>query len=439
MDPFGGPSFFGSSKWNSPVQVEVFPSKDFTGTPQTSTQPMVADYQNVWWGAPDKTPRTVRYTASFKAGKAGKYVLLAVASGGDRYTVSVDGKQVLEQTQAEGQVPESATIDLTDGQTVTVVCDYRPAFSGVRLGLGMMSEADMITPEALQYAAKADIVIVAVGFNDATEGEGADRTFTLPYGQDGLIEAMAAANPHVIVTYTGGGGFDSRRWLDKVPALLATWYPGQEGGTAIAQVLFGKHDPEGKLPVSFDRAWEDNPSYNWYYPEKGADTQLEVDEPGHPVVNLTVGHVKYGDKLMVGYRYWTTTGKHPLFPFGFGLSYTTFRFANLKAPASAASGSTVPVSFDVTNTGRAAGAEVAELYVSDPSAKIDRPERELKGFEKVRLNPGETRHVTLNLDARAFSYWDADAHKWTIAPGKFVVRVGDSSENTPLSADLNLK
>ena len=224
----------------------------------------------------------------------------------------------------------------------------------------------------------------------------------------------------------------------RCPLFSLTWYPGQEGGTAIAQVLFGKHDPEGKLPVSFDRAWEDNPSYNWYYPEKGADTQLEVDEPGHPAVNLTVGHVKYGDKLMVGYRYWTTTGKHPLFPFGFGLSYTTFQLRQPQGAGIAASGSTVPVSFDVTNTGKVAGAEVAELYVSDPSAKADRPERELKGFEKVRLNPGETRHVTLNLDARAFSYWDENAHKWTIDPGKFVIRVGDSSENTPLSADLNL-
>jgi beta-glucosidase len=151
-----------------------------------------------------------------------------------------------------------------------------------------------------------------------------------------------------------------------------------------------------------------------------------------------VPHIKYDDKLMVGYRYWTTTGKHPLFPFGFGLSYTTFGFANLQAPAKAASGSTVPVSFDVTNTGSVAGAEVAELYVSDPSTKATRPERELKGFEKVQLAPGETKHVTLNLDARAFSYWDETTKKWTIDPGKFVILVGDSSENTPLHADVTL-
>jgi beta-glucosidase len=431
--------FFYGTKWNGDVKADVFPSKDFSGTPQTSMQPKIADYQNVWFGPADKTPRTVRYTATFKADKAGKYVLLASASGGDHYTVTVDGKQVLEQTQAEGQVPLSATLDLGDGQTVTVVTDYKPAFAGVRLGLGLMSEAEMIYPEVKKYASVADVVIVAAGFSDATEGEGADRTFTLPFGQDGLIEAVATANPHVIVTLTGGGGVDTRRWLSQVPALLHTFYPGQEGGTAIAQVLFGKHDPEGKLPVTFDRAWEDNPSYQWYYPEKGADTELPVNEPGHPPVNITIGHVKYGDKLMVGYRYWTTTGKHPLFPFGFGLSYTSFSFANLQVPASAASGSTVPVTFDVTNTGAVAGAEVAELYVSDPSAKVDRPERELKGFEKVRLNPGQMKHVTLNLDARAFSYWDESAHKWTIDPGKFVIRVGDSSENTPLSAALTLQ
>jgi beta-glucosidase len=270
------------------------------------------------------------------------------------------------------------------------------------------------------------------------EGEGHDRTFELPWGQDALIEAVTAVNPHTIVTLNGGGGVDTQHWLGKVPALLLTYYPGQEGGTAIGEVLLGKHNPEGKLPVSFDRSWDENPSAAWYYPVKGADTTLHVTESGVNPVDYVIPHVKYGDGLLVGYRYWTTTGKHPLFPFGFGLSYTTFSFANLQAPAAAASGSTVSVTFDVTNTGSVAGAEVAQLYISDPSAKATRPERELKGFAKVRLAPGETQHVSLSLDARAFSYWDEAAHKWTIDPGKFIIRVGDSSENTPLHADLTL-
>jgi beta-glucosidase len=248
-----------------------------------------------------------------------------------------------------------------------------------------------------------------------------------------------AANPRAIVTLNGGGGMDTRRWLDKVPALLHLYYSGQEGGTAIAEILFGKRNPEGKLPVSFDRSWEENPSAPYYYPIPGADTTLHVVEEGRKPMDLVTPHVKYEDGLLVGYRYWTTTGKHPLFPFGFGLSYTTFSFANLQAPTTAASGATIPVSFDVTNTGSVAGAEVAQLYVSDPTSTVKRPERELKGFEKVRLAPGETRRVTLTLDARAFSYWDTPAQKWTIDPGRFVIRVGDSSENTPLSSEVVVK
>jgi beta-glucosidase len=206
----------------------------------------------------------------------------------------------------------------------------------------------------------------------------------------------------------------------------------------VAQILFGRHDPEGKLPVSFDRSWDENPSAKWYYGDPKDSTTLDtIGEDGKPK-DYTIEHIKYGDKLMVGYRYWTTTGKHPLFPFGYGLSYTTFSFSNLQAPATAASGSDVPVSFDVTNTGSADGAEVAQLYVSDPSAHVDRPVRELKGFTKVHLAAGATQHVTLRLDARAFSYWDESTHKWAIDPGKFVIRVGDSSENTPLSAEIDL-
>jgi beta-glucosidase len=294
------------------------------------------------------------------------------------------------------------------------------------------------TDDEKKAVAEADVVIVAVGFTAATEREGKDRTFTLPAGQDALVEQVVAANPRTVVLLTGGGGMDVSHWIDKVPALLHLYYPGQEGGTAVAQILFGRHNPEGKLPVSFDRSWETSPSAKWYHGDPADNTTLHTTGPDGKPLDYTIEHIKYGDKLMVGYRYWTTTGRHPLFPFGYGLSYTTFKFSRLLAPASVASGSTVSVGFDVTNTGAVAGAEVAQLYVSDPSAQVDRPERELKGFAKVRLAPGESQHVTLTLDARAFSYWDQPAHKWIIDPGKFILRVGDSSENTPLHADINM-
>ena len=263
-----------------------------------------------------------------------------------------------------------ATLELNAGQTVEVAADLarHPREGGFQMG--MAYEPDLVLADAKKYASLADVVVVCAGFDATTEGEGHDRTFKLPWGQDALIEAMAAANPHTIVTLTGGGGMETAPWLSKVPALLHTWYPGQEGGTAVAQILFGKHDPEGRLPVTFDRSWPDSASYAWYYP-KGPDTTLhEMGADGKPI-NYTIQHIKYGDKLMVGYRYWTTVGKKPLFPFGFGLSYTTFKFSNLHVPATAKAGATVPVSFDVTNTGKVEGAEVAQLYVSDPSAKVE--------------------------------------------------------------------
>jgi beta-glucosidase len=429
---------FRNTNWAGAVNVATYPSKDFTGTPETTTPRQIADWRPDMWGPEDKTPRSIRYTTTFKAAKAGKYLILAAASGEDSYKVSIDGNPALEQPRAEGQSPRFKSLDLEADQTVHIVAEYLPYSPGVRFGLGLAYEPDLVSAEAKTIAAAADVVVVAAGFGPATESEGLDRTFELPWGQDALIEAVAAINPHTIVSLNGGGGMGTQSWLGKVPALLLTYYPGQEGGTAIGEVLFGKHNPEGKLPVSFDRSWDENPSAAWYYPVKGADTTLHVTEPGENPVAYVIEHVKNGDRLMVGYRYWTTTGKHPLFPFGFGLSYTTFSFSNLQVPATAASGTTVSVTFDVTNTGSVAGAEVAQLYVSDPSARATRPERELKGFAKIRVAPGEIRHVTLNLDARAFSYWDEAAHKWTIDAGKFVIRVGDSSENTPLHADLIL-
>ncbi len=432
-------TIFWETAWQGNVKMEDYPTKDFSGTPEITAPAKIADWKPSPWDVDNLHPHSIRYSADFKAEKEGKYLILAAASGEDAFTVRVDGKETLAQEHAEGQVPQSATLDLKAGQTVHVVADYLPHAPGIRLGLGLALEAGLVSEEAKNFAAAADVVVVAAGYNHDTEGEGQDRTFALPWGQDALIEAAVAANPHTIVTLTSGGAVDTQRWLGKVPGLLHTWYPGQEGGTAVAEVLFGKQNPEGKLPVSFDRSWEESPSAQFYYPIKGADTAMHVTTSTRQPKDWVIPHVKYDDKLMVGYRYWTTTGKHPLYPFGFGLSYTTFSFSKLEAPATAASGSTIAVSFDVTNTGSVAGAEVAELYVSDPSTKVSRPERELKGFEKVRLAPGETRRVTLNLDARAFSYWDEAAHKWAIDPGKFVVRVGDSSENTPLSAEVTLK
>ena len=212
------------------------------------------------------------------------------------------------------------------------------------------------------------------------------------------------------------------KWIDSVPALLHAWYPGQEGGTALAQILFGEYSPSGKLPASFERRWEDNPTYKSYYPPQGEMA------------------VKYSEGVFLGYRGYDKSGVKPLFPFGFGLSYTTFVYKNVAvSPARGNLSQPVKVSFDVTNVGKRAGAEVAELYVGDAHAKVPRPVKDLKGFVRVDLRPGEPRRVTLTLDHRAFSYYDVDRKDWAADPGKFEILVGGSSDKIELQGAFLLE
>jgi beta-glucosidase len=277
----------------------------------------------------------------------------------------------------------------------------------------------MVREEAKQLAAKADVVVLAVGFDPETESEGADRTFQLPPGQDELIQEIAAANKNTIVVLTSGGSADTTAWLDRVPAFVEAWYPGQEGGAALAAVLFGDVNPSGRLPVTFERRWEDNPVHDNYYPEAGTN------------------RVAYKEGVFVGYRGYEKNNTKPLFPFGYGLSYTTFKYGNLAVKPVSGSGS-YEASFDVTNTGSREGAEVAQVYVGDTHAKVPRPAKELKGFSKVSLRPGETKRVTILLDSRALAYYDVNAKQWRAEPGNFDVLVGHSSAQIELRGKLSL-
>jgi beta-glucosidase len=269
-------------------------------------------------------------------------------------------------------------------------------------------------------ASHADAVVLAVGFDASSEGESGDRTFHLPPGQDELINQIAAVNRNTIVVMTSGGGVDMTAWVDRVPALLQAWYPGQEGGTALAQLLFGEFNSSGRLPISMERRWEDNAVHDSYYPKDGEKK------------------VAYSEGVFVGYRHFDKSGIKPLFPFGFGLSYTTFAYKNLTV-SPAAGDQPVTVAFDLTNTGTRAGAEVAQVYVGDRHAPVPRPAKELKGFEKVNLNPDETRHVQVKLDWRAFSYYDVKNRKWTVAPGDFDVYVARSAAQIELTGKVTLR
>jgi beta-glucosidase len=234
---------------------------------------------------------------------------------------------------------------------------------------------------------------------------------------------MATANRNTIVVVTSGGGYDTSAWIGRVPALLQAWYPGQEGGTALAEILLGDVNPSGRLPVTFERRWEDNPTHDSYYPDDGTN------------------RVVYNEGVFVGYRGYEKNNTKPLFPFGHGLSYTTFRYSNLtvKSAGGNAAAPLFEVSFDVKNTGSREGSDVAQVYVGDTHSKAARPLKELKGFAKVNLRPGESRRVTVTLDARSFSYYDADAKRWRADPGDFDILVGRSSEQIELRGKATVK
>jgi len=305
------------------------------------------------------------------------------------------------------------------------------------LGVGMEGEdSAQDTPEArakalseaVDAAKKSDVAVVVVGRYPKLEGEGFDvKTMDLPAGQDELIEAVEKANPRTIVVLNTGDPVTMTKWIDKTPALLDMWYGGQEGGHALSAILFGDANPSGKLPVTFPKSFEDSPAAA-NYPGK----DLKVD---------------YAEGIYVGYRYFDTKNVEPQFPFGFGLSYTTFAYSNLQIftqvhldkPVEKAGTMDYPVHVDIKNTGSRAGAEVVQLYIHDGHSKIDRPVHELKGFERVELQPGETKTVEFTIDRAALSYWSPEKRTWVADPGEFEVQIAASPRDIRLKEKLTLK
>ncbi len=374
--------------------------------------------------ARNESGHTYLWTLEVKPKTSGEYLLVTAAGDGDRIVLRADGLPVLTHVAHEeghSASPEFVPLMLTAGKPVSVEVRLFTRASRPHLGLGLRAADALLSPAERALIQSADAAIVAVGFNADYESEGYDRTFALPWGQDALIGQVAALNRRTIVSIQAGGAVDAHRWVDKVPAIVMDWYGGQSAGAALAKVLFGS-SPSGKLPISWERLAEDNPTYSHYFEEAG---------PGRRIV--------YAEGLYVGYRYYTSTKHEPLFPFGFGLSYTSFSMSNLRLMPAADSGQKVTVELDVENTGKASGAEVVQVYVGDPSASQTRPVKELKAFARVPLAPGAKQHLRFQLDKRAFSYWDTASSSWRMDAGRFEITVGASSVDDRLSAPINLK
>ncbi len=364
---------------------------------------------------------SVQLTGFFTPQETGLHTLSLTSVGQSR--LFVDGELRLDNWGGSYGARESnVQIQLNAGQPYALRLDYRwegnARWREIRLG-HLPPQAPDLLAEAVALAQEADVAIVVAGLTAEWESEGFDRMdMALPGAQNTLIAQVAAANPRTIVVLNTGSAVDMP-WLDQVKGVVAQWYNSQECGNALADVLFGDVNPSGKLPTTFPRRLEDNPAF--------------LNYPGEN------GQVLYGEGLFVGYRYYDKKDVAPLFPFGHGLSYSQFAYSDLQVSAThftAVQG--VVVQCRVRNISSRAGKEVVQLYVRDLQSSLVRPEKELKAFAKVALEPGETQTLSFTLDQEAFWFYDPAAGGWQVEPGEFEILVGASSRDLRLRQIVTL-
>lgn len=408
-----------------------FASKDLTGDAVATTADTGAEQ---WWMGPpaagvNPTSFSARMQGTFVPEVSGDHFFSLSAAGNSR--LFVDGALLVENWESAergdtffgmGTAERIAQIPLTAGQPVDLTIEFGKVMaaplSAVRVGCMPVPPVDAMA-KAAELAAQADIALLFVGTTQEWETEGVDRAgLSLPGEQDALIAAVAAANPRTVVVLQTGGPV-AMPWFDKVAGVVQAWFSGQECGHAIADVLLGRMDATGRLPQTFPLRIEDNPAF--------------INYPGEN------GRVHYGEGIFIGYRYYEKKQVPVLFPFGYGLSYTTFAYNNLQLSSQVMGpDETLTVTVDVTNTGGREGSEVVQLYVRDVASTLTRPEKELKGFVKVWLAPGETGKATLTLDRRSLACWDDRRHEWVAEAGDFVAMVGRSSAAIELVAEFRL-
>lgn len=411
------------------LQAQYFDNNAFRGDPvRTAT---ITATQQSWYGEnPLKSDDfSAIYTGTFTPPVSGTYGFSFVSNGPTRMTF--DGNVLFDHWDDQPATsalfgPDSSRamveLELNAKQAYPVRIELASDENAWPYGFrwGWLKPGDDPSIErAAQIAAGADVALVFAGLNGDWESEGHDRLdMELAGDQVALIEAVAAANPNTVVVLNTGSPI-RMPWLGRVKAVLEAWFGGQETGNAIADVLFGDANPSGRLPETFPVRMEDNPAF--------------LNYPGEN------GHVLYGEGLFVGYRYYEKKKIEPLFPFGFGLSYTTFAYRNLRLSSDTiAPDDTLTVSIDVTNTGSRAGHEVVQLYVRDVESSLVRPPKELKAFAKIDLDPGETKTVILSLDRDSLAYYDDRLAQWIAEAGTFEVLVGSSSVDIHASAAFTL-
>ena len=342
-------------------------------------------------------------------------------SGQNSSTLALNGQPFLTNQAAAGFHSTSLGVHLDAGVAYPIRVSYHAEAGDAALHLewSLPRTSEQLDAEVRSASPKlrsADAVIFVGGWNHGLDTEGLDRqNMDFPKGQEELIRSVARLNPRTIVVLLHGSPFTLSEWIGSVPAVLDAWYPGMEGGTAIAEALVGDINPSGKLTFSWPKQLKDSPTYSIGTADKD--------------------NVNYKEGIFVGYRYFDTRDITPEFPFGYGLSYSDFDYSALAVVRSA---KLIHVSLNVKNASSRAGAQVVQLYIAPEKSAVPRPVHELRGFQRLTLNPGETGQVSFDLDATSFRHWDTATHAWKSDSGDYIIQIGDSSRSLPLQTHVNI-
>ncbi len=400
------------------LKGEYFDNKNLSGTPAFAR---VDKQVNFDWGGegPKENFQTenfsVRWTGKLKAEETGEYILDVTSDDGIR--LYFDGSLVIDYWTDHAAESRTYKQKLVAGKEYDIKIEYYENGGSASCKFGWTPPGEDPKFAAIDAAKKSDVVLFFAGTSNYIESEGFDRQdLVMSKDQDKLIKELAAVNKNIVVVINSGSPVILENWLDDVKGIVQVWFGGSEMSKATMDVLSGVYNPSGKLPISYPKRWEDCSAYKLY---KAQDS-------------VTV----YSDGIYVGYRHFEKNNIEPRYPFGYGLSYTSFKYSNLNLEK--LNGSSVKVTFDLTNSGKVEGAEAAQLYVKEINPKIDRPKKELKGFKKLNLKPGETKQVEIILNKDSFSYWNPETKNWAMDSGDFEILVGSSSKDIKLKEKVNL-
>lgn len=398
------------------LRGEYFDNKELKGEPKLRR---IDKHINFQWGdgAPaeeiGKDNFAVRWTGKLKPAITGNYEITAASDDGIRFWL--DDTLLIDHWSDHAIEARSAKVDLAANKYYDIKIEFYENGGGAAALLGWIKPNTNELTQAIEIAAKSDLAIIFAGNSHYQESEGFDRkSIDLAENQIHLINEVSKVNPNTIVVLNAGAQVNLLPWIDNVKALVWAFFPGQEGTQALMEMLTGAVNPSGKLPFTIAKRWEEYPAYGNF-----------------PGAN---GEVEYNEGIMVGYRWFDTKKIEPLYPFGFGLSYTQFQLSDMNVKAK--KNSLYDVTVKIKNTGSAAGAEVVQVYVNDKKPKMIRPEKELKAFAKVFLNAGEEKTVTLILNKSSFEYYDDVKNRWTKSSGGYEILVGTSAKDIMLRKEI---